>query len=69
MKVKDKTLNVPVDVCRKECLTFKCYWARPNPGIFNKGQGYRSYGDKRDKEYLCGNREISGCPTKPEVRS
>lgn len=66
MKVKDKILKVMVDVCESDCQLRKCYWARPNPGIFNQGQGYKKFGDSRDKEYLCGNREIKGCPDKPE---
>jgi hypothetical protein len=62
MKVKDKELKKMVDVCEKSCLSKSCYWPRQNPGVFNIGQGYRSYGDSRDKEYICGTREIKGCP-------
>jgi hypothetical protein len=68
MKVKDKILKVIVDVCEKECQNYICYWARQNPGIFSQGMGYRAYGDKRDKEYLCGNREIRGCPDEPKLK-
>lgn len=68
MKIKDKTLKVMVDVSRKECPTFVCYWPRPNPGSFTQWQGYRSYGDKRDKEWLCGRREIDGCPREPRPK-
>jgi hypothetical protein len=60
MKVKDKELKVMVDVSSKDCPTLQCYWPRPDPGIFVQGQGYRSRG--RDVGYLCGNREIRGCP-------
>ena len=68
MKIKDKILKVMVDVSEKDCPLFTCYWARQNPGIFTQGQGYRRYGDKRDNEYICGNREIRGCPVKPELK-
>ena len=64
MKVKDKQLRVLVDVAHKDCPTLKCYWPRQDPGIFTQGQGYRSrdpYG-KSKPEWLCGRREISGCP-------
>jgi len=67
MKVKDRVLKREVDVCCKDCSTYKCYWPRLNPGIFTQGRGYRSYGDRRDKEWLCGTREIHGCPDKSEV--
>lgn len=62
MKVKDKRYNVLVDVSEKDCPFYKCYWLRQNPGSFQIGRGYRSYGDKRDREWLCGIREIHGCP-------
>ena len=65
MKVRDKSLKKDVDVSRKECPTFDCYWPRQNPGSFVQGRGYRSYGDARDREWLCGNREIHGCPICP----
>jgi hypothetical protein len=68
MKVRDKTLKVFVDVPRKECPTYVCYWPRLNPGSFCQGRGYRSYGDARDKEWLCGRREINGCPITPGVK-
>jgi hypothetical protein len=32
MKVRDKTLKVFVDVSRKDCPTYSCYWPRLNPG-------------------------------------
>jgi hypothetical protein len=68
MIVKDKNLKKLINVSRKECPTFDCYWPRVNPGIFNQGIGYRSFGDKRDKEWLCGSREIDGCPKNPKVK-
>lgn len=68
MKIKDKELKVLVDVFCADCQKFTCYWPRQNPGMFTQGQGYRAYGDSRDKEYLCGNREIRGCPNKPELK-
>ncbi len=65
MKIRDKKLKVLVDVSDADCLYRKCYWPRPDPGSFTQGVGYRSRG--RDKEWLCGLREIDGCPMpKPE---
>ena len=62
MKIKDKRLKKIVDVSSKDCLSKKCYWPRLNPGLFEIGRGYKSFGDSRDKAYLCGTREIHGCP-------
>ncbi len=62
MKIKDKTLKQMVDVSGRDCPNLKCYWPRQNPGSFVQGRGYRSYGDSRDKEWLCGTREAHGCP-------
>ncbi len=69
MKIKDKSCGVMVDVCCKDCLKYKCYWPRPNPGSFTLGQGYMSYRDERGNMWLCGTREIHGCPENPEVKS
>jgi len=60
MKVRDKRLKKDVNVCDKDCPGKKCYWPRPDPGIFTQGQGYRSRG--YDAGYRCGTREIHGCP-------
>ena len=68
MKVKDKQIGKMVSVCCKECLGYKCYWPRRNPGSFVTGRGYRSYGDSRDQEYLCGTRNAHGCPENPKKR-
>jgi hypothetical protein len=64
MKVKDKSLNVWVDVCDTICVTEprKCYWPRPDPGVFTPGKGYKSRGSKPGEEYICGTRAIRGCP-------
>jgi hypothetical protein len=67
MKIRDKSLKVSVDVQCKECPKYQCYWPRTNPGVFTQGQGYRHYGDSRDKEWLCGTREIHGCPNEPKI--
>ena len=66
MKIRDKELKVPVDVCGKDCPTYRCYWPRPDPGIFVQGCGYRSR-TNGNGEYLCGTREIRGCPKEPEL--
>lgn len=62
MTVRDKKLKQSVEVCCKDCPKYKCYWPRINPGSFQVGRGYRSYGDERDKQWLCGTRNAHGCP-------
>jgi hypothetical protein len=69
MKIRDKNLRVFVDVSCADCQKYECYWPRKNPGIFVQGRGYRSYGDSRDNMYLCGNREIRGCPVIKEIKN
>jgi len=61
MKVRDKRLNETVDVLNKDCPSRRCYWPRPDPGVFAQGHGYRSRG--RNVGWLCGTREAKGCPT------
>jgi hypothetical protein len=46
LKVKDKTLNVKVDVYCAQCQSYECYWPRPDPGVFTQGQGYKNPGPK-----------------------
>jgi hypothetical protein len=60
MKIKDKTLGQWIDVCCPDCPSKKCYWPRPDPGVFTQGQGYRQRSHKAG--WLCGTREIHGCP-------
>lgn len=60
MKVTDKTIKVKVDVLEKACLHRDCYWPRKNPGVFTQGRGYTHTSD----DWLCGTREINGCPKK-----
>ena len=62
MKVRDKILGVLVDVSRKDCPKRKCYWPRPDPGVFTQGVGYRTRNPGKKTEWLCGTREIHGCP-------
>jgi hypothetical protein len=64
MKIKDKALKKIVDVCEAKCPTFQCYWPREDPGVFNQGQGYRF----RSNDWLCGTREIKGCPVTPKIK-
>lgn len=61
MKIKDKFIGSVVDVCDKKCLTRQCYWPRPDPGSFTPGVGYKQRASG-DKGWLCGTREIHGCP-------
>jgi hypothetical protein len=65
--IRDKELNVKVSVFCKECPTYQCYWPRPDPGVFTQGQGYRARAGG-SKGYLCGTREIRGCPVEPVVK-
>lgn len=67
MKVYDTNLSESVDVCDGGCLRRPCYWPRLDPGTFAQGRGYTNVGQRG---YLCGNREIHGCPDplpKPEA--
>jgi hypothetical protein len=65
MEVRDKKLKVKVDVSDKLCPLRACYWPRLDPGTFTQGVGYRTRPGPR--RWLCGNREIHGCPhPKPE---
>lgn len=66
MKVKDKQFKVLVDVADKTCPLRQCYWPRLDPGVFTQGQGYRRR--EGPQEWLCGNREIRGCPTHPILK-
>lgn len=66
MEIKDKKFKKMVDVCEEGCQYRKCYWPRPDPGVFTQGQGYSQRSDKQ--EWLCGEREARGCPSpKPEI--
>jgi len=67
MKIKDKELKKEVDVANKDCPKFECYWPRPDPGIFTQGQGYRKA--TVDRGYICGKREINGCPDQPKIKN
>ena len=64
MKVKDKDIKKEVDVLEKACVTDirRCYWPRPDPGVFTPGKGYKTRGSKPSGEYICGTRAIHGCP-------
>lgn len=64
MKIRDKNIKKDVDVKCKDCLNFKCYWPRPDPGIFTPGSGYKSR--TVNAGYICGTREIHGCPEAPK---
>lgn len=63
MMVLDKALKVKVDVCDRNCQTKDCYWARPDPGRFTQGKGYSG---AKPGYWLCGTREIHGCPQTKE---
>jgi len=65
MMIRDKKLKVKVGVSNADCFTKKCYWPRPDPGIFTQGQGYRTRPGKQI--WLCGTREIHGCPIRKDT--
>jgi hypothetical protein len=60
MKIKDKKFKEWVNVADKDCPRKKCYWPRPDPGVFTQGVGYRRRSVKIG--WLCGTREAHGCP-------
>lgn len=60
MKIKDGKQTV--DVCHNDCPKRRCYWPRPDPGVFTQCQGYKSRSSKPSKEWICGTRAIHGCP-------
>lgn len=64
VKVRDKNVKQMVDVSDKECPKRECYWPRPDPGVFTQGVGYRTRYPGCKSDWLCGNREIRGCPEK-----
>jgi len=64
MKIKDKKFKVFVDVSDEDCPKRKCYWPRNDPGCFVQGVGYRQRSNSPG--WLCGNREIRGCPPHKE---
>jgi len=68
MMVRDRKLKRLVDVADKGCLKRTCYWPRQDPGSFSQGVGYRTrLNAKGGIDWLCGRREINGCPhPKPE---
>lgn|GEM_PF-912999 len=68
MKIRDRNMRANVDVCDRDCPRRSCYWPRPDPGVFTLGAGYRTRrDDDRKREWMCGTREIDGCPDpKPE---
>ena len=69
MQIRDKALKKWVDVCDKDCPKRPCYWPRQDPGSFAQGVGYRTrLNAKGGIDWLCGRREINGCPhPKPDV--
>lgn len=67
MKIRDKIIKQYVDVSCKDCQKFKCYWPRQDPGSFTQGRGY-SQRPGGNKGWLCGHREIRGCPENPKLK-
>ena len=62
MKVFNKELKRKVDVLDKACFCRVCFWPRQDPGMFVQGRGYRSRSDQESNEWICGRRNINGCP-------
>ena len=69
MKIRDKKLGEWVDVRDGDCPLYECYWPRPDPGVFAQGRGYRTRDPGKPPEWLCGNREIRGCPESPRKKN
>lgn len=61
MKIKDKKIGRLVLVADKDCSCRKCYWPRPDPGVFTQGVGYKARAGG-SAGWLCGTREAHGCP-------
>ena len=64
MKIRDKKLKEIIDVANRDCCERECYWPRLDPGIFTQGIGYRTRNPGKKQDWLCGTREIHGCPKK-----
>jgi len=64
MFIKGPKSGKQVEVSSSECINYACLWERPDPGTFTQGQGYKF----RSNDWLCGNREIRGCPNEPKLR-
>lgn len=64
MRLKDKNIGKHVLVLCRECIGFKCYWPRPDPGVFVQGKGYTVRPSNIKQDWVCGTREIQGCPDK-----
>lgn len=58
MKIRDKSINQMVDVSDRDCLRRKCYWPRPDPGLFKvttRLRGATHVNDpKGNSRTLCG---------------
>jgi len=67
MIVKDKQINRKVNVSDSDCPKRSCYWPRPDPGVFVQGKDYYEHSTKQG--WLCGTREIKGCPINKEFIS
>lgn len=66
MKVRVKVSGkyVMTDVAYKDCPSLECFWNRPDPGSFSQGVGYTTRLNAKGKiDWLCGRREINGCPS------
>ena len=67
-RVYDRKAKARVWVRDRDCLKLKCYWPRPDPGVFTQGVGY-STRKSGDAGWLCGTREARGCPDTKEYRN
>lgn len=68
MKIRDKEFKIDVDVFGKDCPKYQCYWPRPDPGVFEQGRGYHERYPGKKPDWLCGNREIRGCPIDKKLK-
>lgn len=62
MMVRDRKVGKQVDVADRDCPKRNCYWPRPDPGHFVQGRGY-SQRPGCNRGWLCGTREVRGCPS------
>jgi len=62
MMAYDPQVKKRVSVAHHDCPRRTRYWPRPDPGVFCPGQGYRTREPGRPPRWLCGTRELDGCP-------
>lgn len=59
MKILDDGIGELVDVECNDCLNYTCYYPCTDPGVPGWGLG-------KSTSWLCGTREVHGCPDETE---